>query len=163
MNAKSTLACVVTWKWRFSPRCDFYFNSIFPAHGETDRSSCAGSGPHLLLESIVESNIVSLSSPSGCIDHVYMPFSVSVFSSSECLLISKRRMPTSITGMSLDFCLCLCVFFLKNLIRLAKKFAHNFVTKDVNPVSCYSTPFELTYTTCAFGECQLGPKCDVTT
>lgn len=161
MNAKSTLACVVTWKWRFSPRCDFYFNSIFPARGETDRSSCAGSGPHLLLESIVESNIVSLSSPSGCIDHVYMPFSASVFSSSECLLISIKT-HADFHHWNVAWFLSLSVF-LKNLIRLAKKFVHNFVTKDVNPVSCYSTPFELTYTTCAFGECQLGPKCDVTT
>lgn len=39
--------------------CDFYFNPIFPARGETDRSSCGCSGPHLLLESIVESNIAA--------------------------------------------------------------------------------------------------------
>ena len=87
----STLACRVTWKWRFSPRCDFYFNPIFPARGETDRSSCAGSGPHLLLESIVESNIATLSPPSRCIDHVYTTFSASVFSvAPDCPLISDH-------------------------------------------------------------------------
>lgn len=55
--------------------CDFYFNPIFPARGETDRSSCApSSGPHLLLESIVESNIVIRSSPDRCVDHVWLCF-----------------------------------------------------------------------------------------
>lgn len=98
----STLACRVTWKWRFSPRCDFYFNPIFPARGETDRSSCAGSGPHLLLESIVESNIATLSPPSRCIDHVFTTFSASVFSVARLPAYIRPRVPTSIVGMLLD-------------------------------------------------------------
>lgn len=149
----STLSCGVTWKWRFSPRCDFYFNPIFPARGETDRSSCAGSGPHLLLESIVESNIATLSPPSRCIDHVYTTFSASVFSVS--WLPTARLYQTTRANFdywnATRFLSCI-TFLLKTLqsqisgihLTINKHVHMQFVTKDVAYclVERHSTSFE---------------------